>query len=500
MRHASTRFAGWASVSVVLATTVLAGAVPCGAQEVGRLAAERLTVEPLRFDPPEPQVHRLAGGVTVYLLEDRTLPLVDVMARFEGGYSHFGRDHYAAGMALPSLLRSGGTRALAPDSVDTALEYYAIQTTFGGSGESVFSGLNTLTENLDIALGLWGRLLKRPGFDTSRVEVWRGRELESVRRRVDDPGRLAFSEFNRLMFGDHPIGWELEPADLEPAGLSTERLRWLHRRVICPDRLVLGVTGDVSWEEMRPRLEALLADWEPCPEALPEAPAPSIRAEGGVFLIPLEVEQSTVVMAHATELRQEDARAYFASRVGNAILGASGFTSRLVSRVRTERGYAYAASSLWTAPTRYGGIIGATTRTRPETTVAAIRLVREVMEGMTTAAPALDEVTAAVDEATNGFVFNFESAAQIISRRMAYEVAGLPSDWLVRYLRGLQSVRPEDVREVFTRHLDVSRLTILVVGDPAGFAEALDTLGPVTILEPGATGPSGPSGSPRSRR
>jgi predicted Zn-dependent peptidase len=483
---------------------LVALAAACGggleAQDVGRRAVERLRYPPLRFDPPEPEVHELPGGIQVYLLEDRALPLVSVIARFQGGYSHYGRPYYAAGTAMPGLLRSGGTLSLAPDSVDRLLEYYAVQTTFGGAGESVFAAMNTLTEHLDTALEIWGDIVRHPRFDSARLEVWRGQELENVSRREDDPARLAFSEFNELMFGDHPIGWEMDAVDLSRERLSPERMRWLYDRLICPAHLALGVTGDVSWEEIRPGLEALVAEWAPCPEPLPEPPPPVIRREIGVFLIPRELEQSTIVLAHATDLRQEDTRDYYASRIGNAILGASGFSSRLLSRVRTEEGLAYSASSLWTTPVRHGGIVGATTRTKGESTVATILMVQDILREMTRQPPSSDEVDRAVEEAVNGFVFNFDSPSQVISRRMFYDAVGLPADWLERYVRGIQRVRPDDVLRVFRRHVHPERLVILVVGDPERFDLPLETLGPVTVLEidgePAATSP--PSGSPRS--
>jgi zinc protease len=472
---------------------------PLGAQEVGREAAERLRYPDLRFDPPEPGVHELAGGVTVYLLEDHALPLVDVMARLQGGYGHFERAYYAAGTALPGLMRSGGTTTLPPDSVDRLLEYYAVQTSFGGGGGSTFASLNTLTTHLDPALEVWGEMLKRPGFDSARLEVWRGQELESVARRLDDPGRLAFSEFNRLMFGDHFVGWELDAGDLEPERLSPERMRWVHARVFCRENLVLGVTGDITWEEARPRLERLVSDWPACEQPLSEPPLPDIRREPGIFLIPRALDQSTVVLAHATALRQEDSREYFASRIGNAILGASGLSSRLMARIRTEEGLAYSASSLWTTPVRYDGLVGATTRTRAESTVAAIQAVLDVLEQMRDAPPEADEVARAVEEATNGFVFNFDAPSQVISRRMFYQSAGLPEDWLSRFLTGIQRVRPAEVQRAFRRHLQLERMVILVVGDPEAFATPLESLGPVTVLDPRRPGPiSQPSGRPRS--
>jgi predicted Zn-dependent peptidase len=473
---------GWLRRSLAACLLLTVAVVEGQAQQVGRQAAEGLRFSELRFDPPEPVIHDVAG-VQVHMVEDATLPLVHVVARFRGGYGHFGRENFAAGTALPGLMRGGGTASLSADSVERVLDFYALQTGFGGSGNSTFASVNTLRAHLDEALAIWGEMLKRPGFDTVRTEVWRGQELENVLRRRDDPGRLAFSTFNRLMFGDHPIGWDLTAADLAPDRLSRDRLLTMHARVFCRDNLALGVTGDVSWSELRPRLERLLADWPACDEPLPEWPTPHIRREPGVFLIPLDLEQSTVVLAHATDLRQGDTRAFFASRIGNAVLGASGLSSRLMRRIRSEEGLAYSASSLWTAPVRHDGLVGATTRTRADATVATIETILEELAEVRAAPPTRNEVQTAVDEATNGFVFNFESAAQVVSRSMFYSTAGLPADWLSRYLAGIQRVRPQDVHTAFRRHLDLDQMVILVVGDPERFDAPLEGLGPVTLLD-----------------
>jgi len=343
--------------------------------------------------------------------------------------------------------------------------------------------VNTLTRHLDVALDLLGDMLKRPRFDSALVEVWRGRQLEAVRRNDDDPGRLAFSAFNRLMYGDHPIGWEMNAADLEPEDLSRERLEWVHRRVICPDNLILGVTGDVPWVDMLPRVERLVAGLPSCAEPLPRSPVPAIRRESGVFLIPRPLDQSTVVMAHVANMRREDNPAYYASRIGNSILGSGGLSSRLMERVRTEKGYAYSASSLWTTPVTHDGLVGAITSTKSGTTVAAIRLILSTMDEMTTSPPSAEDVSRAVDEIVNGFVFNFESPAQIVSRKIALRMARLPDDWLERYLAGIQKVSPEDIRQVFSHHVHPDQMVIMVVGNPEALDEPLENLGPVTVLQ-----------------
>lgn len=448
-----------------------------------REAAESMRFPPLRFHPPEPTLHHV-HGVPVLHLHDPAVPLTTVLARFDGGFAHFPRRLYAAGTALPALLRYGGTEALPPDSVDERLEHYALQTTFGGGGESVFASMNTLSEHLEETLALWASMLRTPRFDTAQLEIWRGRELDAVRRFPDEPQRLAFSEFNHLMYGDHSVGWELGPDDLQPTALSVASLRYLHERIVCRENMLLGVTGDVAWARLEPLLSRLLAGWPGCVEPLPAPPTPAIREEGGVFLIPRPLEQSVLVMAHPTDVRLGD-RDYFAAQIGNTILGAGGFSSRLLNRVRTQEGYAYSASSLWTSPRRYKGLVGAVTRTRPENAPRALRLILDIFQEMKDAPPDAGELTTAVEQIANGFVFNFETAAQIVSRRMSFLAQELPEDWLDRYLEGIQGVSAAAVRDVFRTHVRPQDMTILVVGDPDRMGwDALAAFGPVTILEP----------------
>jgi zinc protease len=460
-------------------------------QRSARDAALALEFEELRFDPPAARRETLSSGVQVLFLEDHSLPLVSLYARFRGGFALLPRDRYAAATALPGMLRSGGTRDLPPDTVDHLLDFYALQTAFGGGGESSFSSLNTLTKHLDPALTLWKEILRYPRFDPEEVEVWRGRQSENIRRRKDSPGGFAFSEFNRLMFGDHPIGWEMEEGDLTSDRFSAQTLSEVHARIFCPENLILGIVGDVEWEVLRPRLEEMVEDWPACSAPLSEPQNPEMRREGGVFLIPRELAQSTVVMAHPAGVTQEANEAYFASRIGNSILGGSGFTSRLVSRVRTEKGWAYSASSLWTAPSRYEGIVGAVTQTKSETTIAAAQLILDTMEEMRTFPPSKEEVDRAISQIVNGFVFNFQDPSQIVSRQMYYLSQGLPEDWLEEYIQGIQRVTPRAVQRVFREHVHPEDMIILILGDPEHFDLPPETLGPVRIWEvEGVAGPS----------
>ena len=449
----------------------------------GRAAIEALRFEPLDFEQPDVW-HVEVAGIDVLHLEDRSLPLVTVRAYFRGGYGLFPRDTYAAAMGLPALLRYGGTESRSASEVDEEIAYHAYQLSFGSAGGSVTSTLNTLTEHLATGLSLWGDMLVNPAFDPTEIGAWRTRQLEGVARRLDDPARLAYSELNRLLFGDHPVGWEMDEQDLSTDRLEQDDFRTIHARIICRDNLVLGVTGDVAQDELESLLRPFLESLRSCPEPLPAAPIPEIRRASGIFLIEKELDQAVIAMAHPSDVRLRDDPEYFSAMIGNAILGGGGFSSRLLGRVRTEEGYAYSAASLWTTPRRHEGLIGATTRTRPDNVVPAIEIVLETMSGLTLEEPTADELETTVSQIVNGFVFNFDSPSSVVARSMYFLAQDMPEDWLERYWSGVQSVTPAGIQSVFAEHLRPEEMTILVVGDPDRIGRnALATLGPVTTIE-----------------
>ncbi|TVR66535.1 MAG: insulinase family protein [Gemmatimonadales bacterium] len=443
---------------------------------IGRDTAESLPFPELVLDAPQASEHHVAG-VPVYHLHDPTLPLVDVYIQMRGGVNHYPRQDLAPLLGFSSFLRNGGTLDLPPDSVDLRLDMAAVQLGFGSGGGGRYVSMNVLTSAVDEGLALVGDILTEPGFDAEAVEVWRRQELDRLRRRADNPTSLAFEEFNRLVFGDHPVGWQLEEGDLDPENFRPDRLRAMAERLLCRDRLVVGIAGDLTWDEAEPRIRSFLERWPQCDEPIPDAPIPDMRQGPAVVILPRPLEQTTIVMAQPGGIVQEDSPDYFASRVADLILGGGGFSSRLMTRVRSEEGMTYGASSLWTTPVRHEGLVGAVTATRPERTVEAVELILEILDEMRTHGPSAEEVDTALDQILNGYVFAFQSTRQVVSRRMGDLVQGLPEDWMERYLQGIGAVTPEDVLRVAGAHIDPTAMTILLVGDPDRFGPGMARLG-----------------------
>lgn len=450
------------------------------APALGRATIDTMSFPPLEFQPPEPERFSLSNGIEVYYMEDRSLPLVELYALRRGGSSYFERSEMAVANAVSgSLLRSGGTRSLDPDSVDWLIEYHALGPSFSSNGSAMLAGMETPTRHLDLALWLWVEMLRYPRFDPERVENWRLGQLDLVRRAEDQPGSVAVRTFNRVLFGDHPIGWELEPEDLAPGVLTPERLRRMHEAVTCADNLTLGVVGDIARADAAARLEAAFGDMPACAQPLVRPDPPVIRDEAGVFIIHKAVNQTALVMGQPGGILQRDDPEYYAAQVANWILGGSGLSSRISKRVRTDEGLAYGAGTIWGSGVRHERAFGAFTQTRADATVATALVIREVLEQARREPPTEDEVQLAIDNTVNAFVFAFQTPGAIVTRQMSYRVGGLPADWLERYVAGIQAVTPRAVHEVVRRHIRPQDWTIVIVGDTTKFDAPPETLAPV---------------------
>jgi zinc protease len=463
---------------------LLIGLVPAaGAQQPGdtRAQIQTLQVPPLRFNPPQPKRVTLSNRVPVYLLEDHTLPVISVQLVSTKGVDHVPDSLWGVAWQADGLLRTGGTIRLSPDSVDKLLDFYALNVLFSTDHEQSTASLSGLSRYTDELLGLGFEIMRSPRNDSSRVRITAAQQEETWRRRNDTPGSVLGRAWSQVMLGDHPLGRSLAKPE-EIAGFTSERFRWVQERVFCPQNFLIGVSGDFQERQIVATLERLFRGWERCKPGLREVPPLTFAQGPRLVLVEKDVNQTNIRMGHGGGIRIANTPDYFAAQVADFLLGGSGFTSRLLQRVRSDSGFAYSAFSNWGAETKREDQFFAGAQIRAEKTVAGIALIRSVVGSMAAEPVTARDVKLAQDNEVNSFVFRFESPAQIVGQQLSYAVDGLPANWFDVYLRGIQAVTPEQVRQVSQRHLHPDKLVIVVVGKPSAFDKALSTLGAVTVM------------------
>jgi zinc protease len=295
------------------------------------------SIQPTNYKPRSPQHFKLKNGIDVLLMEDHELPLVNVSLNIKQGFlSYMGSDPVLVG-AMGSLMRQGGTKSYAPDELDLKLESLAarIESSFGAEiGGASFS---CLSSDLDQIFPIFREVLLEPRFDIQRIHLWKEQQLEGIRRRKDDPTTVAGTALKEVLFGNTPFGVVSSSADIA----KVDRLSLLraHRKFVKPDGALLAVSGNVTREQIESLADKFLSDWPARSERLNPVTQVGTAESSGVYFIEMPFQQSSIAIARRGPARLTEDQ--YAISVFNEVFGSGGFSTRLMSKIRVELGYAY---------------------------------------------------------------------------------------------------------------------------------------------------------------
>ncbi len=440
-----------------------------------------LRFEEQAFTYPRTDRVVLSNGMVLHLLEDHSLPLVDASALFRGGsvFDPPGKEGLAS--IACGMVRTGGTRTLPAARLDEELDLIAGSVSVGADQENLAAGFSFLSRDLDRGIGLFADVLRNPAFDDGRFAQVKASSAQGILRSLQNPGGVLGRAFNSLTHPGHPYGNLSSPASL--GSLTRDDLESFHRRWFHPESFVLAVAGDFRKDDLIARLEKSFEGWEKAAEPLPKWPAPYERKyPGGHFVMAMPaVTQTHVRLGHWGPPQNTVDRVHF--DVMNLVLGGGSFWSRMTKVVRTKEGLAYSVGSGLTRASQ-GGVFQASTETKASTTYRAVTLMKGLVREIREAPVTSEELSQAKEFLLNGAVRLIENPAALANQVATLEFKEYPGGWLEKYRDIVRATTVEDVQRVAKEYLRPDGLTLVVVGDPAGFDAAPGDLGPAQSIPP----------------
>ncbi|MGH7248007.1 MAG: M16 family metallopeptidase, partial [Pseudomonadota bacterium] len=422
---------------------------------------------------PKPVTFTLSNGMKVYLLEDHELPLVSGSALVRTGNLFDPLDKHGLAELTGTVMRTGGTQAKTGDELDVELENVAasVETEIGEtSGTASFS---CLRENTGEVLAAFRDVLTGPQFRQAKLDLAESQLRSAIARRNDEPGSILSREFESILYGRNtPYGWEVEYADVDR--IHRDDLVKFYKRYFFPANIMLSVYGDFSAGEMKATLEKLFGGWTYRQPPVPPFPPVTAKPAPGVFLATkTDVTQTFFAVGELGGMLKD--KDFPALQVAADILG-SGFTSRLVDRVRTKLGYAYSINAAWAANYDHPGTFQITGSTKSETTTDTLEIIREEIGKMRSAEVSEVELRTAKDRVLNSFVFFFDRPSKTLNRLLTYAYFGYPADFIFNYQKAIGAVTRADVLRVAREYWHPAELSLVAVGNPKDFGKPLTAL------------------------
>lgn len=441
---------------------------------------DELTFPPLEFSFPEVAQQQLNNGMKLYLKEDHELPLVELTLLIEGGSIYDPLDKTGLSQFFAKTLSTGGTENLLPDELEAELESMAAILTVSSSSYAYEVDLSLHRRDLQRGIEILADVLRRPRFDTDRMELVRHQMLESIHRKNDDPSSIAGRILGEAVYPGHPFG--AHPTADVVSSFNRDDLLKLHQRYFQPQNIWIAASGDVRQAKLVALFDQHLGDWRSTQSLLREISSLPAAPDGEIYLADKNIPQTTILMGHPGI--SKDNPDVFALRVANYILGGGGFNSRMMREVRSDRGLAYSVYSYFQVGRQLPGMFIASSETKSGSTAEVVSLMRQLIRQIRDEPVSAAELDLAKKSLINSFVFAFSDTHSVVSRKVRLDYYNYPEDYLENYQQRVSAVTVEDVQRVARQYLHPDKLQIVLVGDSEKYAEAVGNMGlPVTTID-----------------
>ena len=414
--------------------------------------------KPKKIAYPEAEPIELQGA-TIFYLPDRELPLIDMTLLVKAGSVDVDKAKIGLGEVLSECLIRGGTQEYSPIELALVLDENAIQLSVSVHEEVSVIKLSVMKDDWEKGLAMLEEVLTRPRFDSDVLNTVKQQALIALNRQGGSAQAVARREGMIWHFKGHPYGRDpLEGLTTIPT-ITREDLKGFLKKHFVPSNMVVGVAGDIERTEAVEGLRTLF-------QALPKSEAPGRALEEPAEIPPVLVfihkpgqVQSQVWMVLRSVKRSHPA--YWKISLLMDILGGS--DSLLYTRLRDDLGLVYAAwfyqSYKWNAGMLVGyiGCRGDKTSEAIQETVKIMNTVRKDVPEKHLEQKRLDVL--------NSFVFNVDTAAELVEVYGRYHIRKEPLDTLERIQDAFLGATREELGALAMKLLDPRKLQVFIVGD-----------------------------------
>jgi zinc protease len=429
-----------------------------------------------------PEIHRttLANGMNLLGVEYGRVPWVSLTFMAKRGSETDPPDKAgAADWAAEFLTLGSGRRSQLQLAQDIESRGASLNARSGWDATLV--NLEGLAEDFPELMRTLAEIVQTPAFPDSEFPLLKERRKAELAHQLDDPREIANLRFLRLFFGDAPYGHAV-PGDLQSAeALSLEDLRQYYRREFTAGTCSLVVVGMVDFARMAQEATSLWGAWQGGgPASPPYTAAPETVRQPGIYLLDRpDLTQSEIRVGHLGVPRTHPD--YFAIRLVNYTLGGGGFSSRLMSRIRSDLGFTYGIRSGFHFRRAPGPFI-VSTFTPAVNTAAVVKEITAVMQEVREGGVTPSELAEAQSYHVGHFPLSLETSRGLGNQVMTIDLYGLSLDYLKRYCDQIRGVTPKTAAQAARDHLQPDNLVTLVLGPAAQCADSLRELGPLQII------------------
>lgn len=424
------------------------------------------------------------AGIPILGAINDEVPTTTIQLRVNAGQKDESLDKLGLASLTIQMLSEASTNMSAEARAN---ELAKLGSTVNGNAGDIYSTMTirSLSDNIEETVRLAADALLNPKFDPADFERIKANQLQGIEAAKKNPGTVATNLFNKMAYGtENAFSYAGSGLKETVENITLDDVRDYYQTYMSPEIASILVVSDLSQDHLESALTPL-AGWEGGDvPAVSLEPKPSGKAGTLYFVDKPGAAQSEIRIGKAS-LPYNPTGEYYQATLMNYPLGGA-FNSRINLNLREDKGYTYGARGQFIGQQDRGQYrAGAAVRT--DVTTESVKEFFKEIKAYHADGPTQEEIDFTKSAIGQSEARRYETPGQklnILARMDTYEVG---TEHIDEQKEILAELTEEQADALAAKHLDLSEMFVVIVGDKETQMEGLQSLG-LPIVEVDADG------------
>lgn len=428
------------------------------------------------FKVPKYEKFQLKNGLTVYLMEQHEVPMVNFSAVFDAGSINDGDQYGLASLTADALVF--GTKKYTKSQIEEITDFVGanLSTAAGKEGASVYSSF--AVKDQDKLFDVLQEVIMHPVFDPTEFDKHKQRTLLELSQVKESPRSVIGNYFNGFVFAKHPYANPTTGTKSTVEKTSVQDVKKFYETNYTTGKGAIAVVGDFKTADMKKRITALFGGWKTAEARMIKRAVPDMNFEKSrVLLVNKDDARETTFYIGGKGIPYSSPD-YIPVLLVNTVLGGR-FTSWLNDALRVNSGLTYGASSRFS---RYkmAGTFVVSTFTKNASTVPAIDMALSVLDSLHKTGID-DQVLASAKAYVKGdFPPNYESAGALAGLLTDMFIYNFDENFINTFQAKVDGFTTAQAKSIIQQYFPKDNLQFVMVGKASEIKEQVKKYGEIT--------------------
>ena len=428
---------------------------------------------------PKYEKFTLPNGLTIYLMEKHTVPVISISAIIPAGAVF---DGDKAGLAsLTGQCLTIGTKNYSKTDIENAFDFAGASIYTSGNKETASIIAKLAIKDEDKLLPIIKEIMVDPSFNEEEFAKEKNLTIAGLKQAKESPSRVIMDYWDKFYYGNNVLGNVVDGTVSSVTNLTRNDLNNFYKKYYNPKGSVIAVAGDFNTKEMKARLTKLFGDWKKLPVANnPYSQPIVVPSSSRVLLVNKDDARETTMMIGTKGVARNNPD-YIAIQVVNTVFGGR-FTSWLNEELRVKSGLTYGAGSYFLT-NKNNGLFILSTHTANATTQPTIDKALEQLKRLHDQPIDEETLTSAKNYMIGLFPPRFQTTSELAGLMASMFWFGFDESYINNFQANVNAVTIDKAKEIVAKYFPDNALQFVFIGKGDEIKKLAQKYAPVTEVQ-----------------